>query len=84
MYHEEKVINGRLCWRGSPDGDWVEYSYEHLLDKLQKCELSEFNYRTAYERLQEKELANTAHNKQSKPLSGYKCRVCGCNEIEPE
>lgn len=30
MYHEEKVIDGVLCWRGTPDGEWVQYSLESL------------------------------------------------------
>jgi hypothetical protein len=30
MYHEEKVINGVLCWRGTPDGEWKQYTAEAL------------------------------------------------------
>ena len=30
MYHEEKVINGVLCWRGTPDGEWEQYTAESL------------------------------------------------------
>jgi len=30
MYHEEKVINGVLCWRGTPDGEWQQYTAEAL------------------------------------------------------
>lgn len=30
MYHEEKVINGVLCWRGTPDGEWQQYTPEAL------------------------------------------------------
>lgn len=30
MYHEEKVINGVLCWRGTPDGEWTQYTSEAL------------------------------------------------------
>ena len=30
MYHEEKVINGVLCWRGTPDGEWQKYTPEAL------------------------------------------------------
>ena len=22
MYYEEKIIDGRLCWRSTPDGEW--------------------------------------------------------------
>lgn len=30
MYHEEKVIDGVLCWRGTPDGKWTQYTAEAL------------------------------------------------------
>jgi len=30
MYHEEQVINGVLCWRGTPDGEWTQYTPEAL------------------------------------------------------
>lgn len=30
MYHEETVINGVLCWRGTPDGEWTQYTPEAL------------------------------------------------------
>jgi len=30
MYHEEKVINGVLCWRVTPDGEWTQYTPEAL------------------------------------------------------
>lgn len=34
MYHEEKVINGVLCWRGTPDGEWKQYTAEALTTAL--------------------------------------------------
>ena len=30
MYHEEQVIDGVLCWRGAPDGEWTQYTAEAL------------------------------------------------------
>lgn len=30
MYHEEKVINGILCYRSTPNGEWEEYSKEWM------------------------------------------------------
>ena len=30
MYYEEKVINGILCFKSSPNGAWIEYSLESL------------------------------------------------------
>ena len=31
MYHEEKEINGVLCFRHTPNGQWEEYTPEQLL-----------------------------------------------------
>lgn len=33
MYHEEKIIDGVLCWRGTPDGEWQQYSKVELTSK---------------------------------------------------
>ena len=38
MYHEEKIINGVLCWRGSPTGKWNEFSKEILTKKLMEAQ----------------------------------------------
>lgn len=34
MYHEEEVIDGRLKWRSSPDGEWQEFTYEQMTERL--------------------------------------------------
>lgn len=34
MYHEEKVIDGVLCWRGTPDGEWTQYTLQALTSAL--------------------------------------------------
>jgi len=34
MYYEEKVIDGKLMWRGTPTGDWIECSVESITKKL--------------------------------------------------
>lgn len=34
MYHEEKVINGVLSWRGTPNGTWIQYTPEQLTKRL--------------------------------------------------
>lgn len=38
MYHEEKLIDGRLKFRSSPDGEWQEYSYAKLSLKYVEME----------------------------------------------
>lgn len=35
MYYEEKVINGVLCYRHSPDDAWTEYGKEQLTEMIQ-------------------------------------------------
>lgn len=30
MYHEEQVIDGVLCHRGTPDGEWEPYTLKAL------------------------------------------------------
>lgn len=34
MYHEEKIIDGVLCWRGTPDGEWTQYTLQALTSAL--------------------------------------------------
>jgi len=34
MYYEEKIINGVLCWRGTPAGEWRECTPQRITIKL--------------------------------------------------
>jgi hypothetical protein len=34
MFYEEKTINGVLCYRTQPDGDWIEFTAEEITKKL--------------------------------------------------
>ena len=34
MYHAEQVIDGVLCWKGTPEGEWVPYTPQQLTDRL--------------------------------------------------
>ena len=38
MYHEEKVINGILHYRGTPRSDWTAYTLEELTARLVHAE----------------------------------------------
>lgn len=38
MYYEEHVINGVLCWRNTPAGEWVPKSPGELTARLRKYE----------------------------------------------
>ena len=33
MYHEEKLIDGILCYRHTPKGDWTKFSIESLSER---------------------------------------------------
>lgn len=37
MYYEEKVIDGILCWRGSPNSAFKQYTTKELTEKLIKA-----------------------------------------------
>jgi len=52
MYFAECVIDGVLCWKSSPNGDWKQYTPKQLTDKLfalqdehtdLKCQLERVN-----------------------------------------
>ena len=34
MFHEEKIIDGVLCWRGTPDGKWIKKTAKQLTAML--------------------------------------------------
>lgn len=34
MYYEEKVVNGLLCWRGTPNGAWKALDASELVKRL--------------------------------------------------
>lgn len=36
MYYQEKVINGILCCKLSPNGEWIELSKQTLTERLMK------------------------------------------------
>lgn len=38
MYHEEKMIGGKLMCRTTPDGKWEECSIEKAWDKITQLE----------------------------------------------
>jgi len=34
MYYKEEWINGKLYWKGTPEGSWVEMTSQQYADKL--------------------------------------------------
>lgn len=38
MYYEEKIIDGVLCWRNQPDGEWRAFSATELSGRVRIAE----------------------------------------------
>lgn len=38
MFYEEEVINGALCWRGTPNGTWKQFDLMQLTDRIIKLQ----------------------------------------------
>lgn len=36
MYYEEKIIDGVLCWRTSPDREFTPYSPQQLTERIEQ------------------------------------------------
>jgi len=36
MYYQEEVINGILCCKHSPNGEWIKLSKQSLTERLMK------------------------------------------------
>ena len=36
MYYTEEIIDGILCWKDTPNGEWYQFTPEQLTDKLVK------------------------------------------------
>jgi hypothetical protein len=51
MYHEEKMIDGRLKWRSTPDGEWHEYTYQQLSQKYAALEKDRDDLQQKYNEL---------------------------------
>jgi hypothetical protein len=43
MYHEEKIINGVLSWRGAPDGEFKPFTAEQLTRRIQQLKTAANN-----------------------------------------
>ena len=37
MYYEEKVVNGILCYRTTPSGEWIPFTQQALTIALTSC-----------------------------------------------
>lgn len=34
MYYKEKIVNGVLCYKQTPDGEWIEFTKEMLTKRI--------------------------------------------------
>ena len=50
MYQEIDVIDGVLCWRGTPNGKWIKFSIEEITSRLVEAQTTS---NTAYAQCQE-------------------------------
>jgi hypothetical protein len=39
MFYEEEIINGILCWRGTPDGHWTKKTQRELTSMLMEVRM---------------------------------------------
>lgn len=49
MYRAERVVNGVLCWRGTPDGEWVQYTPEELTERIRLIKMKLANAKSLIE-----------------------------------
>jgi len=47
MYHEERVVNGVLCFRNTPAGEWIEYTAKELTQLVQDLRQTVFAVKAA-------------------------------------
>jgi hypothetical protein len=38
MYYKEEWINGKLFWKASPNGEWIEFTKQQYAERLLKAE----------------------------------------------
>lgn len=38
MYYKEEWINGKLYWKASPNGQWIEFTKQQYAERLLKVE----------------------------------------------
>jgi len=81
MYYEEKVINGILCWRGDPKGEWHEMDYVELLSNYESTKRNYYEYALLAQELKEsrdawKRLAELFAEHWTVNLLGCHCIHC--------
>ena len=40
MYHVEKIINGVLCFKSTPNGEWIPFSVQEITRRLKQTKTS--------------------------------------------
>lgn len=39
MYYKEQIVDGVLCWKGTPDGEWTPMSPEKMTRKIMQLKI---------------------------------------------
>ena len=45
MYYKEEWINGKLFWKSSPNGEWIEFTKQQYAERCLKLEIELKNLR---------------------------------------
>ena len=53
MFYQEKIINGVLCWRGTPDGAFTPFTIEQLSGRVKDLEAAISVYTERFNRIGE-------------------------------
>lgn len=53
MFYEEKIINGVLCWRSTPDGKFTPFTMEQLSNRVKDLEAVIRAYTERFHRIEE-------------------------------
>ena len=66
MYKEERIIDGVLCWRGSPDGEFQPYTIEEISNLYESTKIQLNELCRTVEELQEQ--LNQRNDSNTNPL----------------
>ena len=54
MFYEEQMVNGIMCWRNTPTGEWTQFTIEELSQRYSLVKKSADMYRAEIRELRKK------------------------------
>ena len=84
MFYEEQIINGVLCFRNTPNGEWNEFTIQQLSDKCVDLKRANYFYsQNCYDLAKlifelKKDANYLAIKWQDEDAGGFRCHHCGC------